>query len=148
MAGTGRKPFTTYDVVPYGCASARLKPPPGLGEPERKAFLALVVSVPAGQFREADIPLLCRWSELSVMAEVAAGELAAGGMVTAGGKVSPWFSIHEKAVRSLAMLALRLHIAPQSRGHAAPKTLPASLSYYDRQKLEAPDDEADSTNRS
>jgi hypothetical protein len=42
---------------------------------------------------KSDLPLICRWAEITVMAEQAAGELAAQGMVTADGKVSPWFAI-------------------------------------------------------
>jgi hypothetical protein len=134
MAGTGRKPFKTYDLQPFGFGE-RLKPPGSLGEPEKRAFLDLICRVPAGQFRESDLPLLCRWAEVTIMAEQAAGELAAQGMVV-DGKVSPWFSIHQQATKALGMLALRLHLAPQSRAHAAPKTLPATLSYYDRWSLE------------
>jgi hypothetical protein len=141
LAQTGRKPFATYDVVPFGLGNSRLKPPASLGKLEKRAFFDLIASVPAGQFRECDLPLLCRWAELTVMAEQAAGELAAQGMVTADGKVSPWFGIHEKATRALGTLALRLHIAPQSRGHAAPKTLAGELSYYDRRRLEDGDDD-------
>ena len=49
------------------------------------------------------------------MAEQAAGELQAGGMVTADGRVSPWFTIHQQATKSLTGLALRLRLGPQSR---------------------------------
>ena len=135
MAGTGRKPFATYDVQPFGVWE-RLKPPGSLGEPERRAFLDLICSVPAGQFRESDLPLLCRWAEATVQAEVAASELQASGMVTADGRVSPWFSIHQQATKSLTMLALRLRLGPQSRADKAPKTLPGPVSYYDRKMLE------------
>jgi phage terminase small subunit len=83
--------------------------------------------------------LLCRWAELTVMAEQAAGELQASGMVTADGKVSPWFSIHQQATKSLNALALRLRLGPQSRARKAPKTLAAPLSYFDLQELEVPD---------
>ena len=59
------------------------------------------------------------------MAEQAAGELQAGGMVTADGRVSPWFTIHQQATKSLTGLALRLRLGPQSRdedggGHHQP----------------------------
>jgi hypothetical protein len=135
MVGSGRKPFTTYDVQPFG-AWDRLKPPASLGKPERRAFFDLISRVPAGQFCEADLPLICRWAELTVMAEQAAGELAAQGMVTADGKVSPWFSIHQQATKGLTLLALRLRLGPQSRASKAPKTLVGELSYYDRRALE------------
>jgi hypothetical protein len=70
------------------------------------------------------------------MAETAARELAAGGMVTADGRISPWFAIHERATKSLVALALRLRLSPQARADKAPKTLPRPTSYYDLQQLE------------
>src|SRR4029077_15028878 len=93
MARTGRKPFETTDVVPFGAGNERLRPPPSLAEPEKQAFLDLVTTTDPKQFRPSDLPRLCRWAELTVMAEQAAGELQAGGMVTADGRVSPWFTI-------------------------------------------------------
>jgi hypothetical protein len=91
---------------------------------------------PDGQLRESDLPLLCRWAEATVQAEMAASELQASGMVTADGRVSPWFSIHQQATKSLTMLALRLRLGPQSRADKARKTLPGPVSYYDRKMLE------------
>jgi hypothetical protein len=44
MAGTGRKPFETTDVVPFGAGNERLRPPPSLREPEKQAFLDLVTT--------------------------------------------------------------------------------------------------------
>jgi hypothetical protein len=142
MAGTGRKPFATYDVQPFG-EWERLKPPAGLGELEKKAFFDLISSVPSGQFQQSDLPLICRWAELTVLAEQAAGELAAAGPVTADGRVSPWFSVHERATKSLVALALRLRLGPQSRANKAPKVLVGELSYYDRMRLEQDDDDND-----
>jgi hypothetical protein len=136
MAQTGRKPYDTTDVALYGTGSARLRPPASLGEPEKRAFLDLVTTVPAGQFRPSDLPLLCRWAELTVMAETAAGELAVSSMVTADGKVSPWFTIHQQATKALGGLALRLRLGPQSRAFKAPKKTAEPLSYYDRMTLE------------
>jgi hypothetical protein len=142
LAQTGRKPFATYDVQPFG-AWERLKPPASLGEPEKRAFFDLISRVPAGQFQECDLPLLCRWAELTVMAETAAGKLAVAGMVTTDGKVSPWFSVHERATKGLTLLALRLRLGPQSRASKAPKTLAGELSYYDRRALEDGRDDED-----
>jgi hypothetical protein len=138
MARTGRKPFESVEVVPYGY-DRRLRPPDSLGEPEKRAFLDLVLSVPTSQFRACDLGLLCRYAELVVMAEQAAGELAAQGMVTADGKVSAWFTIHAQATKGLSALALRLRLGPQQRSRKAPKTAPGTVSYYDRQELEADD---------
>jgi hypothetical protein len=139
--------YITYDVAPFGTPDERLKPPPGLGDREKGAFVDLISRVPAGQFRESDLPLVCRWAELTVLAERAAAEMAAGSLVTDTGKVSPWVTIHEKAVKGLTLLALRLRLGPQSRADKAPKTLPAgSMSYYERVALMEGrrDDEPDS----
>src|SRR5262245_1313377 len=102
---TGRKPFETTDVVPFGIESRRLRAPDCLGELQRRAFLDLVTSCPAAQFRKCDVALLCRWAELTVMAETAAFHLGADGMVTADGKVSPWFAIHRDTCRELRSLS-------------------------------------------
>jgi hypothetical protein len=103
MAQTGRKPYDTTDVALYGTGSARLRPPASLGEPEKRAFLDLVTTVPAGQFRPSDLPLLCRWAELTVMAETAAGELAVSSMVTATARCRPGSrSISRRPKRSAA----------------------------------------------
>jgi hypothetical protein len=95
-----------------------------------------VLSCPISQFQPADLPLLCRWAELTIMAERAAGELATGGMVTADGRVSPWFAIHERATKGLTALALRLRLGPQSRAKKAPKSKAGPVSYYERMTLE------------
>jgi hypothetical protein len=141
MSSTGRQPYETTDVVPFGTGNPRLRPPASLSGPERAAFVALVVACPSTQFEPADLPLLCRWAELTVMAEQAAGELAAGGMITADGKVSPWFTIHQQATKMLSGLALRLRLGPQSRALKAPKRKVASVSYYERMALERDENE-------
>jgi hypothetical protein len=135
MARTGRQSFTTFDVTPYGVPNLRLRPPASLGTPEKRVFQDLINRVPVGQFRESDLPLICRWCELTIMAEKAAAELATGGMVTADGKLSVWFTIHQQATKSLSGLALRLRLGPQSRAGKAPKTLPGVKSYYDSMPL-------------
>jgi len=139
----GRRPYTTTDVTPYGSGSARVRPPAELGEPETRAFLDLVTACPATQFTRADIPLLARWAELTVMCEQARGELAVQGMVTADGKVSPWFSIHAQATKALSGLALRLRLGPQSRAQRAPKKTVGPVSYFERMELEGVRDDAD-----
>ena len=141
MAKTGRQPYTTRDVQPFGLPG-RLRPPRSLGELEKRAFIDLICAVPSTQFRPSDLPLLCRWAELNVMAEQAAGELQAHGMVGTDGKPSAWFTVYHQSVKALSLLAMRLHLAPQSRGHAAPKTQPGPVSYYDRLTIEAADGDA------
>jgi phage terminase small subunit len=139
MAKTGRKPYETYDVTAYGSVP-RLRPPESLGEQERAVFLDLVTSTDPRQFRESDLPLLCRYAELVVLAEQAAGELAADGVVIADSKgtriISPWFQVHASAVRSLAMVATRLKLSPSARAPKAPKTTPRPVSYYEIAALE------------
>jgi hypothetical protein len=137
MATTGRKPFETTDVVPFGPANQRLRPPDSLSEPQKAAFLDLVTACPATQFEPADVPLLCRWAEVTVMAEMAAAELQANGLLAPDRKPSVWFRIHLEATKALSGLALRL------RAPRAPKTKAASISYYDRMTLEATRDDSE-----
>jgi len=141
MAG-GRRPFATVDVHPWYEGEQRLQPPACLGDAERRAFVDLVSACPTAQFTRADLPLLCRWCELEVMAQTAAAELGDGGMVTVDGKVSPWVSIHATATKGQSLLALRLRLGPQSRANRAPKTQPAPMSYYERASMLGDDDEA------
>jgi len=143
MAGTGRKPYTTTDAVPWHLGNQRLKPPKTLGDLEKQAFIDLISRVPLTQFQECDLSLICRWCELEVMAQQAAGEMHAQGMVTADGKVSPWFTVHQQATKGQALLALRLRLGPQSRSQRAPKTQPAPMSYYERASLLESDDETE-----
>jgi phage terminase small subunit len=135
MAGSGRKPFIAVDAVPYGMATQRLRPPETLGPFEKQAFLELVASCPSGQFQEADKILLSRYAELAVLCEQATGEMRAGGMVTADGKPSAWWSIYATACKELRALSSRLRLGPSSRASKAPKTLPSRMSYYERAAL-------------
>jgi phage terminase small subunit len=139
----GRKAFKTIDVVSFGVPDSRLQPPPSLKDPERRVFIDLIAASPSGQFQPSDMPLLCLWATAAAQVEQAAGELAAGGMVTTDGKVSPWFTIQQQAARTLALLALRLRLGPQSRSRMAPKTQPAVMSYYDRTRFEERNDAED-----
>jgi len=136
MPATGRRPYDTTDVTPYGTGNARLRPPESLGAPEKQRFIDLIATTPAGQFQPSDLALLCRWAELTVMCEQAQGELAAGGMIGPDGKPSPWFSIYQQSVKALSGLALRLKIGPQARAPKAPKKTVGPVSYYDRMLIE------------
>jgi hypothetical protein len=138
MARTGRKPYESTEVIPFGVGTRRLSPPDCLGELQKRAFLDLVTACPAGQFRRCDLSLLCRWAELTVIAEQAAFELQQGGIVI-GGKASPWFAIHRDATRELRSLSQRLQIGPRGRTPKAPKIKPGNVSYYERQALEGDD---------
>jgi hypothetical protein len=138
---TGRKPFETSDVVPFGAENRRLRPPDCLGELQRRAFLDLVCSAPISQFRKCDVPLLCRWAELTVIAEQAAFEMQQGGLVV-DGRVSPWFVIHRDATRELLSLSQRLQLGPRGRTQRAPKIKPGSVSYYETMALQGDLDDA------
>jgi hypothetical protein len=135
MAKTGQS-FETRDTVPFGAENRRLSPPDSLGDAEKRAFLDLVTAVDARQFRASDLALLCRWAELTVLAERAAFELGQpNGTVSPDGKLSPWFTVHASCTKALNALALRLRVSPQSRAPRRPKTVIGVTSYYDRQRL-------------
>ena len=141
----GRPPHETTDIAPFGVESGRLRPPGHLGEQQQRAFLDLVTTCPRSQFVAADIPLLCRWAELIVMAEKAVLEMQREGMVVDGQhgpKVSPWFAIHRDATRELRALSQRLQLGPRGRTPKAPKTKAGPVSYYDVMQLEGDDEPA------
>jgi hypothetical protein len=122
MPRTGRQPYATTDVLPFRTGTRRLRPPDGLSDAAKAAFLDLVTGCPADQFRPCDMPLLCRWAELSVMCEAASVELQASGMLGADGKPSPWFVIYQQATKSLSALALKAAhrpAKPNAEGTAA-----------------------------
>jgi hypothetical protein len=131
------------ELTSYG-SGRRLVPPECLGKLQRQAFIDLVASCPAAQFRRSDVGLLCRWAELEVMAQQAAFELQQGGMVTDKGKPSPWVAIHRDAAREQRLLSLRLQIGPRGRTPKAPKTEAAPLSYYETMRLQGDFDDAES----
>jgi phage terminase small subunit len=131
------------DAQPWYDQERRLRPPAHLGPIEKQAFIDLTSRVPAAQFVEADLPLICRWCELELQAQTAAAELRAHGMLTAEGKPSPWIAIHAQALKGQSLLALRLRLGPQSRAPRAPKSLPAHMSPMERLLLEGDDDEAE-----
>jgi phage terminase small subunit len=140
----GRSPYATYDVHSFDTPNPRIRPPDCLSDLEKKVFRDLVAACPADQFRRSDVGLLCRWAELSVMAEQAAFEMTTHGKVTPDGRPSPWLSVYMQATKQLNGLALRLRLGPQSRASKAPKSLPRELSYYEQMELEeADDDDAD-----
>jgi hypothetical protein len=136
MPTTGRRPYSTFDVVPFGSGERRLRPPAGLPDPERRVFLDLVATTPPSQFAPSDLALLVRWCELVVLAARAAEGMRSAPLVTADGKPSPWVALHASAVKGITMLALKLKLSPQARAPKAPKKLPGPMSYYERMNLE------------
>jgi len=115
-----------------------------LGELQRRAFVDLVTSCPISQFHRSDLSLLCRWCELTVMAEQAALKLEQEGMVVTGQhgpKASPWFGVHRDCCRELRALSQRLQLGPRGRAPKAPKTVAGRVSYYERMAMEEGDDD-------
>lgn len=142
-----RRPTSSFGLPFFGNSPPRLSPPQSLGPLEKQRFLDLVLSCPSGQFRASDLPILCRHVELTLMAEQAAGELQAQGMVV-DDKPSPWLAVYLQVTNALLKTAARLHLSPSARGHAvfAAEAEPPA-SYYDRQALllEADDEEVESS---
>jgi phage terminase small subunit len=131
--------------MPFGIGNRRLRPPDCLGVLQKRAFIDLVTSCPVSQFQRSDLSLLCRWAELTVMAEQAVLEMQKEGMVVTGQhgpKVSPWFAIHRDATRELRALSQRLQLGPRGRAPKAPKTVAGCVSYYERMDLEGDSDDA------
>jgi hypothetical protein len=80
----------------------RLIPPETLTNPERELFLATVNACSPEHFRGSDMPLLVAYVQATVLAQSAAGD-------------PDKFAMWERAVKTLAMLASRLRLSPQSR---------------------------------
>ena len=134
MAKTGRNAFVAPDLVRYG-EPGRLAPPASLGERERRAFVDLVTSCPAGQFLASDLPLLCAWAETVALRERMASRMSVEGELDDKGKPSGAFTIHKEATKTLTALALKLRIGPQSRAQKAPRRELMAVSYYERMDL-------------
>jgi phage terminase small subunit len=125
MRQRGRK--STADLVSFHVdgSPSRLNPPASLSEAERSLFTELVAANTPEHFRPSDLPLLARYCEATVLAEQAAQELRRGAVVD--GKVNPWLTVQEKAVRAMVALSMRLRLSPQSR--IDPKTLGRQQAY-------------------
>ena len=115
----------------------RLEPPASMTEAGRRHFLDLIDALPPTHFQPADATLLAGYCEAAAAAELAAGEMAlAGGIVTKAGRLSPWFTAHALAVKTMSALALRLRLSPQARVAKASKKEPGPrLSYYEREAM-------------
>jgi phage terminase small subunit len=137
MATSGPDNPQTTEVVPLFGADRRLRPPDGLPDGARRCFVDLVTALPAGHFKPADLPLLCRFAEATAVAEEAAFQMSQpGGLVTVEGKASPWIGIHSTMTKQLNILALRLRLGPQSRALKQSKKEPAPVSVYDRLRMQ------------
>jgi phage terminase small subunit len=116
---------------------SRLSPPSHLGAAQAKLFIAIINACTAEHFRPSDQPILIEYVVAATDCENAHNKMiATGGPVSADGEINPWFKVHEKLARRLAILATRLRLTPASRmrpeavqrrkGYAPP-------SYYDRE---------------
>jgi phage terminase small subunit len=132
--GSGPNWQLTETSSPFSGA-ARVRPPDSLGDSARRIFTELVGSLPSGHFKAGDISLLCRYCEAAALAERAAFELDQC-TVTPNGKLSPWFTVHASATKSMGALAPRLRLGPMARAKHQSKKETAPLSYYDRMRME------------
>jgi hypothetical protein len=109
-----------------------LEPPPDLssGSIECEIFKATVAAVPPDHFTAEDVTLLAEYARTAALARRASEELAVSAV--AGSMPSPWLAVHGSAVRSVALLSIRLRLGPRSRSHNVRKAKPgAPPSYYD-----------------
>jgi phage terminase small subunit len=127
-----RKSAAALSVMAVDGKPKRLQPPEFLSDSERKLFVDLVASCDATHFRPSDLPLLCRYCEAAVLAERAAQELRLS--TIADGKLSPWITVQEKAVRAMVALSMRLRLSPQSR--IDPKTVSRRQAHTGRRPWE------------
>jgi phage terminase small subunit len=148
MAKSGRNQFVAVDVVRYGLPNPRLSPPSDMSEAEKAVFLDLICSAPAGQFEPSDMGLLRSWCETSLIARRAARRLELEGM-DADGKPSMWLGVHRDAVRTLAVLSVKLRLSPLARSPStrASRIKAVPTSAYEQLALEEEgfndDEEAD-----
>jgi hypothetical protein len=144
MAKSGRNSFVAVDVVRYGLPNPRLSPPGDMSEAEKAVFLDLICSAPAGHFEPSDMALLRSWVETTLIARRAAKRLELEGM-DADSKPSMWLGVHRDAVRTLAVLSVKLRLSPLARSPStrAPHIKAASTSAYDRMYVEGLLDDED-----
>jgi phage terminase small subunit len=109
-----RKSAAELSMPPINGEPPRLQPPSSLSESEAAIFTAVLKACDPTHFRKSDLPLLCRFCELTALADQAAHELRENGAVI-DGKASAWIIVQEKCVRGLVALATKLRLSPQSR---------------------------------
>ncbi len=67
----GRKSAAALSVIGVDGKPPRLEPPTSLSEAERTVFIALVNSCDPTHFKASDVPLLSRYCEQTVLADLA-----------------------------------------------------------------------------
>jgi hypothetical protein len=101
-------------------------------------FRRIVRAVDDDHFRTVDLPLLVQYAVACAQADEASERLAADGCVI-DGKASAWLQVQEKSMRSAAVLATKLRVAPLSRMDR--KTAGANTRSDSRPSWEADGDE-------
>ena len=137
-----RKSQASLSMVSIDARQSRLRPPASLSDSERAAFTDIVSTTKANHFVASDLTLLCRYAEATVLAEQAALHLRQEGPVIAG-RVSPWITVQEKAVRALVSLSMRLRLSPQARAPNNPTRPQPTTSHYERMRIEEQQRDAD-----
>jgi hypothetical protein len=129
-----RQSRASLAVIPFEGGANRLRPPDDLNKDERLLWVDLVAGCPDGHFRETDAPLLRQYVTMVCLAERAASELR-NPISEVGQK---WFSVHQRAVRAMSVLSLRLRLAPSTRltSRSVGREHDAPVSYYDKMRLE------------
>ena len=140
MAKTGAKSTAELATrVAYSRPLERLAPPADLSEDGRKLFLDLVLANEPTHFRASDLPLVSAYVRAVLQERTASAHLEAEGHVI-DGKPSPWLAVLGQSQKALVALSHRLRLSPQGRSPSNPKR-PASVSYYDRMRLEGQSDD-------
>lgn len=125
-----RKSAAALSTISAPSRSLRLQPPPSLGKDERAVFLEIVGSNEPGHFRPSDAPLLASYAEVIVTLRLAARELKRG-MISEDWKISPWFAIQERAIKSQVALSMRLRLSPQARQPNNPSRPVSPMTAYE-----------------
>jgi len=114
----------------------RLRAPETLSEGARFEFLRIICCEKPDHFRTSDLPLLTQYCESAALAARATQELQREDAP------ARWLQVWEKANRNMVALSARLRLCPQSRQPNNPsRKAPERLSYYERQELEAHDED-------
>jgi hypothetical protein len=114
MQQRGRTPAATVIALGVTGTPPRLTAPSSLTKPERTLFIELVDSCDPRHFVKSDMPLLVSYVQAALLVRSAAARLS---KKQDANTVATW----ERAVRTMAMLATRLRLAPQARSD--PKTI-------------------------
>jgi hypothetical protein len=134
----GRTSAAALALTSFRGEPARLKPSPGLTEPEGRLFLDLVLAASPAHFQEIDRPLIDAYVRALVLLTESTKAIAAAPNTASAALLKT----QAQAYTMVHGLAMRLRCSPQARaGHVNPASrLPhAAGSYYDRDALQDDD---------